>query len=66
MGGRGSSRGTTRITVPDKRGPAGTRRKKIQGDQPSMPFGTERPSDARRPGPAGGTQGRHDRTRGER
>jgi hypothetical protein len=43
MGGRGSS-GGTRISGPaDKRGPAGTRRKKIRVDKPGLPYGTERP-----------------------
>jgi hypothetical protein len=51
MGGRGGSSGT-QITVPDKkrRGPAGTRRKKIKIDQPDFPVGTTPPK------PAGGAQ----------
>jgi hypothetical protein len=48
MGGRGSSSGG-RISVPDKRGPAGTRRKKIKVDQPGMPYGTETPALPLRP-----------------
>jgi hypothetical protein len=57
MGGRGSSRGGssgTQITVPDKqrRGPAGTRRKKIKTDQPGFPIGTNPPRQ-----PTGGAQG---------
>ena len=48
MGGRGSSSGG-RISVPDKRGPVGTRRKKIKVDQPGMPYGTELPKQPAKP-----------------
>ena len=56
MGGRGSSRGGagggTRIEVTGKqrRGPAGTRRKRIKIDQPGFPVGTNPPKPSARGG----------------